>query len=82
MTTNINMVKCWLKKTLWYSTCDTIYSYCWSVHCGFISNGTVVGLSKMNRIVDTMQKPSSSRAFEYSNCSRIQKVLGTEDVFV
>ena len=52
------MAKCWSKKTLLFILLASIIYYLLLVraHVAYISNGTVVGLSKMNRIVDYFSK--------------------------
>ena len=52
--TNISTAKCWLKKTSPSTRLvnTTFLPIVGRAHVAYISNGTVVGLSKMNRIVD------------------------------
>jgi GTP cyclohydrolase I len=50
-------------------------------HVAYISNGTVVGLSKMNRIVDYFAKrPQVQERLNIQIVRELQEVLGTEDV--
>jgi GTP cyclohydrolase I len=65
-----------------YSTCEhhllPIVGRC---HVAYISNGTVVGLSKMNRIVDYFAKrPQVQERLTMQIVQELQKVLNTEDV--
>jgi len=50
-------------------------------HVAYISNGTVVGLSKMNRIVDYFAKrPQVQERLTMQIVQELQRVLNTEDV--
>ena len=50
-------------------------------HVAYISNGTVVGLSKMNRIVDYFAKrPQVQERLTIQIVEELQKVLNTDDV--
>jgi GTP cyclohydrolase I len=50
-------------------------------HVAYISNGTVVGLSKMNRIVDYFAKrPQVQERLTMQIVQELQKVLNTDDV--
>jgi GTP cyclohydrolase I len=50
-------------------------------HIAYISNGTVVGLSKMNRIVDYYAKrPQVQERMTIQIVKELQKVLNCEDV--
>jgi GTP cyclohydrolase I len=50
-------------------------------HVAYISNGTVVGLSKMNRIVDYYAKrPQVQERLTIQIVKELQKVLNCEDV--
>jgi len=50
-------------------------------HVAYISNGTVVGLSKMNRIVDYYSKrPQVQERLTIQIVKELQKVLNTDDV--
>ena len=52
-----------------------------NITVAYISNGTVVGLSKMNRIVDFYAKrPQVQERLNIQIVKELQKVLGTEDV--
>jgi GTP cyclohydrolase I len=65
-----------------YSTCEHhLLPIVGKAHVGYISNGTVVGLSKMNRIVDYFAKrPQVQERLNMQIVQELQKVLGTEDV--
>ncbi len=65
-----------------YSTCEHhLLPIVGKAHIGYISNGTVVGLSKMNRIVDYFAKrPQVQERLNIQVVKELQKVLGTEDV--
>ena len=65
-----------------YSTCEhhllPIYG---KAHVGYISNGNVVGLSKMNRIVDYFsRRPQVQERLTLQIVEELQKVLNTKDV--
>ena len=50
-------------------------------HIAYISNGTVVGLSKMNRIVDYFSKrPQVQERLTIQVVKELQSVLNTDDV--
>ncbi|MEZ7918036.1 MAG: GTP cyclohydrolase I, partial [Patiriisocius sp.] len=50
-------------------------------HIAYISNGTVVGLSKMNRIVDYFgRRPQVQERLTMQIVKELQKVLNTQDV--
>ena len=50
-------------------------------HIAYISNGTVVGLSKMNRVVDYYAKrPQVQERLTIQIVKELQEVLGTDDV--
>src|SRR5699024_54187 len=50
-------------------------------HVAYISNGTVIGLSKMNRIVDYYAKrPQVQERLNLQVVEELQKALGTKDV--
>ena len=58
----------------------TLYSTC-EHHLAYISNGTVVGLSKMNRIVDYFAKrPQVQERLTLQIVEELQKILNTENV--
>ena len=65
-----------------YSTCEHhLLPIVGKAHIAYISNGTVVGLSKMNRIVDYYAKrPQVQERLTIQVVKELQKVLGTEDV--
>lgn len=65
-----------------YSTCEHhLLPIVGKAHVGYISNGTVVGLSKMNRIVDYYAKrPQVQERLNIQIVKELQQVLGTEDV--
>ena len=65
-----------------YSTCEHhLLPIVGKAHVAYISNGTVVGLSKMNRIVDYFAKrPQVQERLTIQIVEELQKVLGTQDV--
>ena len=65
-----------------YSTCEHhLLPIIGRAHIGYISNGTVVGLSKMNRIVDYFSKrPQVQERLTMQIVQELQKVLNTDDV--
>jgi GTP cyclohydrolase I len=65
-----------------YSTCEHhLLPIVGKAHVAYISNGTVVGLSKMNRIVDYYAKrPQVQERLTIQVVKALQEVLGTEDV--
>ncbi|WP_333601167.1 GTP cyclohydrolase I FolE [Flavobacterium sp.] len=65
-----------------YSTCEHhLLPIIGRAHVAYISNGTVVGLSKMNRIVDYFAKrPQVQERLTMQIVQELQKVLGTDDV--
>lgn len=65
-----------------YSTCEHhLLPIVGRAHVAYISNGTVVGLSKMNRIVDFFAKrPQVQERLTIQIVQELKKVLGTEDV--
>lgn len=65
-----------------YSTCEHhLLPIVGKAHIAYISNGTVLGLSKMNRIVDYFAKrPQVQERLNIQVVRELQKVLGTEDV--
>ena len=65
-----------------YSTCEHhLLPIVGRAHVAYISKGTVVGLSKMNRIVDYYAKrPQVQERLTIQIVKELQKVLGTEDV--
>lgn len=65
-----------------YSTCEHhLLPIVGRAHVAYISNGTVVGLSKMNRIVDYFAKrPQVQERLTIQIVQELKKVLKTEDV--
>ncbi len=65
-----------------YSTCEHhLLPIVGKAHVAYISNGSVVGLSKMNRIVDYYAKrPQVQERLTIQIVKELQEVLGTEDV--
>lgn len=65
-----------------YSTCEHhLLPIVGKAHIAYISNGTVVGLSKMNRIVDYFAKrPQVQERLNIQIVRELQDVLGTDDV--
>ncbi|WP_298487819.1 GTP cyclohydrolase I FolE [uncultured Maribacter sp.] len=65
-----------------YSTCEHhLLPIVGRAHIAYISNGSVVGLSKMNRIVDYYAKrPQVQERLTIQVVKELQKVLGTDDV--
>ncbi len=65
-----------------YSTCEHhLLPIVGKAHVAYISNGKVVGLSKMNRIVDYYAKrPQVQERLNIQIVRELQKVLGTDDV--
>ena len=65
-----------------YSTCEHhLLPIVGKAHVAYISNGTVVGLSKMNRIVDYFAKrPQVQERLTIQIVKELQRVLNTEDV--
>lgn len=65
-----------------YSTCEHhLLPIVGKAHVGYISNGTVVGLSKMNRIVDYYaRRPQVQERLTMQIVKELQEVLGTQDV--
>ena len=65
-----------------YSTCEHhLLPIVGKAHIAYISNGTVVGLSKMNRVVDYYAKrPQVQERLTMQIVKELQHILGTEDV--
>lgn len=65
-----------------YSTCEHhLLPIVGRAHVAYISNGTVIGLSKMNRIVDYFAKrPQVQERLTMQIVEELQKALGTQDV--
>tara|TARA_B100000508_G_C11451576_1_gene274380 strand:- start:457 stop:1215 length:759 start_codon:yes stop_codon:yes gene_type:complete len=65
-----------------YSTCEHhLLPIVGKAHIAYISNGTVVGLSKMNRVVDYFAKrPQVQERLTMQIVKELQGILGTDDV--
>jgi len=65
-----------------YSTCEHhLLPIVGKAHVAYISNGSVVGLSKMNRIVDYFAKrPQVQERMTIQIVEELQRVLNTKDV--
>lgn len=65
-----------------YSTCEHhLLPIVGKAHIAYISNGTVVGLSKMNRVVDYYAKrPQVQERLTMQIVKELQDILGTQDV--
>lgn len=65
-----------------YSTCEHhLLPIVGRAHVAYISNGSVIGLSKMNRIVDFFAKrPQVQERLTMQIVQELQRVLGTDDV--
>lgn len=65
-----------------FSTCEHhLLPIIGKAHVAYISNGTVVGLSKMNRIVDYFAKrPQVQERLTMQIVQELQQVLNTDDV--
>lgn len=70
------------KNIVVYSTCEHhLLPIVGRAHVAYISNGTVVGLSKMNRIVEYYAKrPQVQERLTIQIVRELQKVLNTDDV--
>lgn len=70
------------KNIVVYSTCEHhLLPIIGRAHVGYISNGKVVGLSKMNRIVDYYAKrPQVQERLTMQIVQEMQIALGTDDV--
>ena len=70
------------KDIIVYSTCEHhLLPIVGRAHVAYISNGSVVGLSKMNRIVDYYAKrPQVQERLNIQIVRELQKVMNTEDV--
>lgn len=70
------------KNIILYSTCEHhLLPIVGKAHIAYISNGTVVGLSKMNRIVDYYAKrPQVQERLTMQIVRELQQILNTEDV--
>lgn len=65
-----------------YSTCEHHFlPIVGKAHVAYFSNGNVIGLSKMNRIVDHYaRRPQVQERLTIQIVEHLQKALGTEDV--
>lgn len=65
-----------------YSTCEHhLLPIVGRAHVAYISNGKVIGLSKMNRIVDYFaRRPQVQERLTMQIVQELQKALGTQDV--
>lgn len=65
-----------------YSTCEHhLLPIVGKAHIAYISHGTVVGLSKMNRVVDYFAKrPQVQERLTMQIVKELQQILNTEDV--
>lgn len=65
-----------------YSTCEHHFlPIVGRAHVGYISNGRVIGLSKMNRIVDYFaRRPQVQERLTMQIVATMQEALGTKDV--
>lgn len=70
------------KNIVVYSTCEHHFlPIVGRAHVAYISNGTVIGLSKMNRIVDHFAKrPQVQERLTKQIVKAMQEALGTDDV--
>ena len=70
------------KNIVVYSTCEHhLLPIVGRAHVAYISNGTVVGLSKMNRVVDYYAKrPQVQERLTIQIVNELKRVLGTENV--
>lgn len=70
------------KNIVVYSTCEHhLLPIIGRAHVAYISNGKVIGLSKMNRIVEYYAKrPQVQERLTMQIVQEMQKALGTEDV--
>ena len=81
---NINTTKCWLKNILVQSTCEhhflPIYG---KAHVAYIPNNKVVGLSKLNRIVQYYcKRPQVQERLTTQIANELMEKLDTKDVAV
>ncbi|MFA9190020.1 GTP cyclohydrolase I FolE [Flavobacterium sp. FZUC8N2.13] len=70
------------KNIIVYSTCEHhLLPIIGRAHVAYISNGTVIGLSKMNRIVEYYAKrPQVQERLTMQIVQELQRALGTQDV--
>ena len=71
-----------LKNITVYSTCEHhLLPIFGKAHVAYFSNGNVIGLSKMNRIVDYFaRRPQVQERLTIQVVKALQEALGTEDV--
>lgn len=72
------------KDILFHSNCEHHFvPIVGKAHCAYISNGEVIGLSKINRIVHYYaRRPQVQERMTMQIASHLKEVLGTEDVAV
>jgi GTP cyclohydrolase I len=72
------------KNISFYSNCEHHFvPIMGKAHIAYISNGTVVGLSKLNRLVDYFaRRPQVQERLTMQIAKELQKELGTDDVAV
>jgi GTP cyclohydrolase I len=72
------------KDITFYSNCEHHFVPIFGkAHLAYISNGQVIGLSKLNRIVQYFAKrPQVQERFTMQIAKELQSILGTEDVAV
>ncbi len=72
------------KNITFYSNCEHHFVPIFGkAHVAYISNGTVIGLSKLNRIVQYFSKrPQVQERLTVQIGEELKKILGTEDVAV
>ena len=72
------------KNIIFHSTCEHHFLPIFgNAHVAYFSNGTVIGLSKLNRIVDYFAKrPQVQERMTVQIADEIKRVLNTEDVAV
>jgi GTP cyclohydrolase I len=72
------------KNISFYSNCEHHFvPIMGKAHVAYISNGSVIGLSKLNRIVQYFAKrPQVQERLTMQITNKLQEVLGTEDVAV
>ena len=70
------------KNIVVYSTCEHhLLPIVGRAHIAYISNGTVIGLSKMNRVVDYFaRRPQVQERLTIQIVNELQKALQTQDV--
>lgn len=72
------------KNISFYSNCEHHFvPIMGKAHVAYISNGTVIGLSKLNRIVQYFAKrPQVQERLTVQIAKELQRVLGTQDIAV